>query len=150
MKRMIVLLALATTVAACGAVSDTVDDLVDQSVFSMDVGLCFDDEPDAGEEVSTVPDRDCDEPHDNEVFALFQLDDGDFPGQDALLDQAMELCAGSAFSDYVGVAYLDSELDVFPLTPTEAGWEDGDHEVVCALYALDQSKLEASMKGSQR
>lgn len=150
MRRMMTLVVMALIASACGAVTDTVDGLVDQSVFSMDVGLCFDDEPDAGEEVSTVPDRDCDEPHDNEVFALFELEDGEFPGQDAVFDQAMELCTGSAFENYVGIAYLDSELDVFPLTPTASGWEDGDHEVVCALYALDQSKLDASMQGSQR
>lgn len=147
MKRLIVLLGAALLMSACG-IAETVDGLVDQSVFSMDVGLCFDDEPDAGEEVSTVPDRDCEDPHDNEVFALFQLDDGPFPGTDEVNDRAMELCTGSAFEDYVGIPYQNSKLGVFPFTPTEAGWDDGDQEVVCALYHIDLEKLTGSMQGS--
>jgi hypothetical protein len=145
MKRLLVLLAAAMVVSACGAV----DGLVDQSVFSMEPGLCWDDEGEA-DEISTVADIDCAEPHDNEVFALLELEDGEFPGQEEIYDQAFDLCSGSAFQDYVGIDYLDSSLEVFPLTPTASGWADGDNEVVCNLYALDESKLEGSMKDAQR
>lgn len=148
MKRLIVLLGAAVLVSACG-VADTVDELVDQSVFSMEPGLCWDDEGDA-EEISSVPDRDCADPHDNEVFAVVELPDGEFPGSDAVYQQAFDQCSGALFDEYVGIAYLDSNLEVFPLTPTSSGWDDGDHGVVCNLYALDGSKLEGSMQGAQR
>lgn len=150
MKRVVMLSALVLLASACGSVTGAVDDLVDQSVFALEVGLCFDDDADAADEISSVPDRECQEPHDNEVYAVLELDDGDFPGQEALSTHARELCTGATFEDYVGIPYLDSELEVFPLTPTESGWEGGDHEVVCALFALDQSKLEGSMKDSRR
>jgi hypothetical protein len=142
--------------SACGAVSDGaaavadgVDDLVDQSVMSIEVGLCFDDEG-AEDEVSSVPDRECDEPHDNEVFAIYDLPSGDYPGDQEVQSMAQEYCVGSAFTSYVGIEYADSDLDVFTLTPTAEGWEQGDQEVICALYALNRSKLDASMKGSNR
>jgi len=114
----------------------------------MDIGLCFDDE--SAEEVSSVPEVDCAEPHDNEVFAKYDVADGSFPGDQALLDTAMETCTAEYFATYVGTAYADSDLEVFPITPTAASWDDGDREIVCALYALDLSKLTGSMEGSQR
>ena len=45
---------------------------------------------------------------------------------------------------------LDSELDLFPITPTSESWAEGDRVVYCALYALDLSKLTGSMEGSRR
>jgi hypothetical protein len=149
MKRFVMLLGVAVVVGACGVV-DAVDDMVDESVFDMQPGLCFDDEATETDEVATVPDRDCDEPHDNEVFAVVDLGGGEYPGQDELFAQADEICSGAAFDDYVGIAYLDSELEVSSYVPTAEGWDDGDYEVVCYLFNLDLSKLDATMEGAQR
>ncbi len=87
------------------------------------------------------------EPHDNEVFAVFDYTETDtFPGSDAMNAAATDLCIAQ-FQDYVGVAYTDSPLEVFPITPTEASWESGDREVICSLYNSDFSKLTGSMRG---
>jgi hypothetical protein len=155
-KKLMMAAVLGMLVAACGGAAEVVeqageaiDDLGDESVFSMEVGLCFDDEADAADEVSSVPDVPCDEPHDNEVFALIQYTGETFPGADAMQAEAVDLCIGE-FEGYVGLAYEESELEVFPLVPTQASWDGGDREIVCALYALDLSQLTGSMKGAAR
>jgi hypothetical protein len=120
-----------------------------QSVFSIDVGTCFDDTE--AEQVSSVPEVDCAEPHDNEVFALINYTESDsYPGEDTMNERGKELCIAQ-FDAYVGLSYPESDLEVFPITPTEDSWnESNDREIICALYALDFSKLTGSMRGAAR
>jgi hypothetical protein len=132
------LLLVALFVAACGG----------GSVFTLEVGTCFDDTDET--EVSSVPEVDCSEPHDNEVFAVFDYTDADtFPGTAEMNDAAQELCIAE-FEAYVGLSYQESALEVFPITPTQGSWDSGDREVICALYNLDLSKLTGSMAGAAR
>jgi Septum formation len=143
MRRKAVILLAVILFVACGR----------QSVFSLPVGTCFNDEGEstAGEEVSSVPIVDCIEPHDNEVFALIDYTETDvYPGSEAMNQIGTDLCI-EQFDEYVGIGYIDSELEVFSITPSEASWnDDGDREVVCALYNLDFSKLTGSMEGAAR
>lgn len=117
------------------------------NVFELAVGDCFDDSSSTETELSDVPVVDCAEPHDNEVFFTFEMADGDFPGDQAILDEAESRCL-PAFEDYVDRDYATSELDIFPITPTAGSWGNGDREVICALYDLDLDKLTGSMQGS--
>ncbi len=117
------------------------------SVFDLRVGDCFD-EP-AGSQVSHLVAVPCAEPHDNEAFAIFDLDDGDYPGEEAVDGIAEEGCL-AAFADYVGIDYAESVLAASTFTPTAASWKDGDREVVCFLQDLEGSKLSGSMAGAQR
>ena len=118
------------------------------SVFTLPVGACFDDSDD--EQVSSVPEVDCSEPHDNEVFAVFDYTDSEtFPGSTAMNDAAQDLCIAQ-FESYVGLSYEESSFGVFPITPTEGSWDSGDREIICALYNPDLSKLTGSMKGTAR
>lgn len=148
MRRSTLLLASATAALAvlgsgCGLLEG------DGNVFELAVGDCFDRSTETGE-ISDVPVVDCDEPHDSEVFHTFEVEgDDEYPGGEALVAQAEEQCL-PAFADYVGLDYADSTLDVFPITPTDGSWAEGDREVVCALYDLEQDELEGSMRGSQR
>ena len=121
----------------------------------MRAGDCFDD-PDSlvsGEsleldEVLAVP---CAEPHDNEVFAVFDLPDGEsapYPGDDVVYPLALAECV-EHFHRYVGVAYRDSVLAVDPFTPTARSWTDrDDREIVCFLYSPDFRPLTGSKRGS--
>lgn len=119
-------------------------------MFSLDVGTCFDDEAAAPDQLSSVPEVDCAEPHDNEVYALVDHPAADvYPGDEAIGTFAQDGCL-AAFDAYVGKAYLDSELDFGTLTPSAESWADGDVQVVCFLYSVDLSKLDGSMKGSAR
>ncbi len=119
----------------------------DVSVFSLRVGDCFDDVSLEPTEVSDVPAVSCDTPHDNEVFHVWQISGGDFPGEEPLNTQGIDGCL-EPFETYVGVDYTDSRLDLFPISPTAESWEQGDREIVCALYDLSLEQLTESMKGS--
>ena len=126
-------------VAACGT----------QSAFDLEVGQCYD-SPTEETEVSTVTSKSCDEPHDQEVFAVFDYpESGDeFPGDEALQDLALERCE-TEFEAFVGNDYDESALDFYYLVPSEDTWGDGDREIVCA--AIDPNgKLTGSVRGSGR
>ena len=126
--------------AACGA-----------SVFSLDVGDCFND-PDftalGVEEVKTIP---CSESHDNEVYAVFDYpaSNGSYPGVSAIESYSAEYCLG-AFAGYVGIPYENSRLDITYFYPTSEGWiEANDREIACYLFDLNFEKLTRSMKDSR-
>ncbi len=118
------------------------------NVFSVDPGDCFDDPDTAADEISDVALVDCEEPHDNEVYAVAELDDGDYPGDDVVLTRAQDICL-DAFEPYVAEAYATSELFATWIVPTEGSWSDGDREVVCVLFDAD-GPLEGSMRDSGR
>lgn len=122
------------------------------NVFSLDPGTCFDDvsqiTDEGGGEVEDVPIVDCDEPHDNEVFATFDLEGEDFPGDDAVATRAEQGCL-DRFEAYVGRDYASSRFVATHLVPTEQSWEvRDDREVVCFLYDVDLARLEGSAQGS--
>ncbi len=151
----LIVLALALVAAACGddePTRDTTGAITESgsaSVFALRVGDCFDDDPAFAEtvtEVATVP---CSQPHDNEVYYEYSMNNASFPGDDAALEAGANRCLDE-FAAFVGVDYLDSELDLFPITPTSESWAEGDRLVYCALYALDLSKITGSMEGSRR
>lgn len=136
------LLAAVLLVSGCGLLGGG-------NVFELAVGDCFGDTDDAdGGRISDVPIVACSEPHDREVFHTFTVADGEFPGEDALMAQAEDLCI-PVFEEYVGAAYgSGSRLGILPITPTQGSWDNGDREVVCALYDLQGAQLEGSMEGS--
>jgi len=138
MKRLVVLL-LSTAIlfTAC----------TQGNVFSLAVGDCFND-PDATDVVSSVEMVDCTEPHDNEVFATYDIVGSDFPGQAAVQENAADGCL-SRFEPFVGADYLDSSLDVSFLTPSAESWDQADdREVVCFLYDVMGNKLTTSARGT--
>jgi hypothetical protein len=74
----------------------------------------------------------CDEPHQLEVFHVFDLEPDELEGE-ALVDAVREACLGDAFTDHVGVPADRSPLELLPLPPTDDQLERGDTEVVCTL-----------------
>ena len=123
----------------------------DLDVMTLQVGDCFDDPEVIDEVVFDVAAVPCTEAHDNEVFAVQSVASdfgGVFPGLDALEQHGYEFCSGQTFDSYVGASYLDSALEVFSFTPTEESWDQGDREIVCALFRLDFAPLTESAQGS--
>lgn len=116
-------------------------------VTAFEIGDCFDDP--IGTEVEDVPGVPCEQPHDNEIYAIFEHEtpDIDWPGQDAMDEYSYFACV-DRFDAYVGSDYVDSRLEVSFFTPLEDGWDSGDHEIVCFLYDLDFNPLTGSMRGS--
>jgi len=86
------------------------------SVFDLAVGDCFSTDSDQLETVNVV---DCEQPHEHEVFALFDHTAGDaepYPGDDEMIGYADTECQ-PPFEDYVGFDYQTSIWYITSLTP---------------------------------
>lgn len=102
------------------------------SAFDLKQGDCFD-LPNPGDEVYDVDGMPYDQPHDAEVFGTFDIESDNFPGQQAVIQQAQRGCT-SRFGDFVGMPSQKSRFDVQFLYPTERSWAaQDDREVVCAV-----------------
>jgi len=96
-------------------------------------------------ELPVVP---CDTPHTDEVFFLFDVEDGEFPGDDVLQEQAWTRC-GEEFEKYVGIAYDDSELELYNYQPTKSSWNHWDDRAIqCILYSNED--VTGTLAGSAR
>lgn len=118
------------------------------SVFELEVGDCI--STPSGPTVTGVP---CDQPHDFEVYALFDVPggaDAAYPGDSAISDTADTGCQGDRFTSYVGEPYATSEIYATSLSPSEATWtQQGDREVVC-LARAQSGQLTGSVQGANR
>ena len=125
--------------------SGTIVDAGSLDVFQIRVGDCFDDTA-GSEEISSLPAVPCDQPHDNEAYASFNVSLASYPDEDSMYELAFESCQ-ERFEPFVGMAYENSSLDIYTLYPTSQGWAQGDREVVCAVFDMEANKLVGSMKG---
>jgi len=119
--------------------------------FQIRVGDCFNDVAaivgDQSEEVSSVPGVPCSEPHDNEVYAVFDVANAEFPGDDAIASIAFDSCL-DRFATFTGRDYETSALDITTMYPSRDGWsQHSDREVICAVYDMNLDKLVGSVKG---
>lgn len=99
--------------------------------FHPEVGMCFDvrkDQPKLSE--SIVP---CGERHDDEVYAVFDLDVGEYPGETALQLAADEGCR-ARFADFIGISFDESILEISSLWPSQSAWLDGDRRISCVVW----------------
>lgn len=117
------------------------------------VGDCIELPTHAGE-VSEVQHRPCSDPHDAEVFHVFDIvaaaagEPRAFPTDDQLNDIMAPQCT-PAFNRYTGLDYdaaLDFDWGAF--TPGVAGWNDGDREVTCYILRVDGAKISGSMRAA--
>jgi hypothetical protein len=116
------------------------------AVIDVVVGDCFDDS--AGTVVDSLELINCDQPHDNEVYANLAIEQSIFPGNDVLAAFAADACL-PAFEANVGMSYAESDLDYTFLVPTADTWNTSpDRIVTCFLYSADLSKLSSSATGS--
>ncbi len=115
--------------------------------FDMRVGDCFDDPSSYGEEVHSLPGVPCADPHDNEVYAVFDVSLSSYPGEAEIGIMAQESCL-ERFEGFVGLDYESSTLDIFPFYPTSESWNQGDREIVCAIYDMNTEKLVGTVKDS--
>jgi hypothetical protein len=99
------------------------------SVLDLEVGDCLNDVPAGPSEVDAVL---CREPHDVEVFAVFDLDFVSWPGTGTVERHAQHRCDTRLERDDPS-----TEASARALYPSKRAWiDDADHEVVClAEYA---------------
>jgi hypothetical protein len=117
--------------------------------FEVRVGDCFNDEAFEASEISEIPAVPCTEPHDNEVYALFDLT-GEWPGDERVQELADQGCL-DRFASAIGKGYDDSVIDYTTIHPTRESWKQlDDREVLCVAYHMDYEKLTTTVRGSGR
>jgi len=118
-----------------------------QSASDLAIGTCFD-RP-AGSTVSTVEKHSCTEPHDAEVFHVAEYTPaGAYPGNFAF-DRYIDGACAPVFESYVGESVDDSAALTYGwYSPTEEGWNKGNHKFTCYAARKDEAKLTDSVKSS--
>ncbi|MFI6575127.1 septum formation family protein [Nocardiopsis sp. NPDC050513] len=121
----------------------------DVNVFALGLGDCLNDYG-ADDAVSEVPVIDCGEPHDYEVYYVGDLEGDEFPGREEVIDMTTDRCR-EEFDAFVGIPYMESELDFTLLFPTESGWNDADdREILCLIYEMSGEQATGSLEGARR
>lgn len=116
--------------AETGEVTEEVENA---DVFAIRVGDCLNTaDLDATDEISDVPIVPCDQPHDDEVYFAFTLD-GETYDEDAITAEADSTCIAE-FETFIGLAHDSSELEFWPMYPTQGSWDGGDREVLCIAW----------------
>ncbi|MGW1881245.1 DUF4190 domain-containing protein [Streptomyces sp. NPDC001970] len=114
--------------------SSDVQDIREGDCFTTEDDLAEYGDADGGQAAFSVRIVPCDQPHEGEAYAVFQLEDGPYPGTEKVISIAEEKCAGTPLTDYVGeAAKLPETLEVYYYHPQSAGWTLGDREVTCFL-----------------
>ncbi len=125
-------------------VSEATTTTPDHDSFSLLVGDCIDDDElesyIAGDDFETIL---CDDPHDNEVYLVYEFGPGSYPGEDAVREDLVSVCEDE-FEGYVGRAYESSSLDVYVTWPGPDLWASGVRIGECLLYDLDLDDLTGS------
>jgi hypothetical protein len=141
------------SLSACGLVTSL---LGTGNVMELGVGDCFNEGEmfggiaAQGEEVSDVPLIDCAEPHDSEFFHSEELPDGDFPGDAAMEKSLEDICLGSAFEEFIGIDYMDSDFYVGAIQPTAETWDLLDDREMLCYVVTDGETVTGTLEGSNR
>ncbi|TFD93478.1 hypothetical protein E3T61_05170 [Cryobacterium lactosi] len=124
--------------AARDAETQQISEAGKADVFTLAVGDCFNDQD--AEQIDSVQAIPCSDAHDYEAYFAFDVsDDATFPGDDVITQVAEDRCM-TEFATFYGKNYADAApMDFNYLSPTEGGWEDGDHEILCLIMGADKT-----------
>jgi hypothetical protein len=120
------------------------------NVLTLEVGDCFNESGPPHEDVGDVTDVPivgCEDAHDNEIYAAYEIAGKDFPGSDALYSSADDFCL-EEFEPFVGAPYETSQLNFGWIVPTSETWDIGDRVVLCFVYRADLAKSTGTWEGS--
>jgi hypothetical protein len=128
------------TVAASGATGTI-------SVFSLQPGMCIEQEDLTRSLIMNVRTVPCTSPHTHEVYLRTTITPVDAPFDAAkVADFANKACT-DGFTGYVGIPYEQSKYYYLHLAPSAESWNKSrDRDVVC-LVLLEGQKLTSSVKG---
>jgi hypothetical protein len=120
------------------------------SVAELRVGDCFNGGDE--DEFESVDARRCDEAHAYEVFHVATHPGASVYPTDAVMEAYFVSECAPAFATYVGTPYSTSTLYATMITPTEAGWRDGDRGFSCILFepGADPNGAPKQLTASQR
>jgi hypothetical protein len=129
--------------------SGAVTESADADPFALRVGDCIDAVDWNTAEFASLPVVPCAEEHESEIYGSLIMDDGDFPGQAAVEETAIQYC-DAEFTSFVGLAWAESQLEWAYLGPSQETWEQvDDREILCLV--IDPAGLTTgSLRGAQR
>jgi hypothetical protein len=105
----------------------------DVKVQQLKTGQCLNglEESSAIRNLPVVP---CAQPHEGEVFAVFELADGDYPGDQAVAKLAEDGCV-DRLETSAPKAADNPDLEIYFLHPTRSSWRLGDQGVTCVAMS---------------
>lgn len=125
------------------------------SAFKLRVGDCLNDptltelEFDETSEVVGLEAVPCSEPHDLEVYHRFELPNGDYPGEERVVEEADRACSRE-LEPFTGRIGRRSDLTSAYYYPQEATWRLlDDREVVCVVGRAER-KTSGTLRGVGR
>jgi len=130
-----------------GNIIDTNPPGVEIDSLRLVVGDCLN--GDVEGEVNSVFLVDCSEPHEQEAFKSLTMNDGEYPGEDAVLSQAITECLPE-FESFIDMKYDDSILDYSALYPLAESWAEGDREILCLVFDPTSKTTTGSLTGAAR
>ncbi|MFB7088028.1 DUF4190 domain-containing protein [Streptomyces sp. NPDC056296] len=137
-------LALWVLSLSTGAAADFWDGFRDAArgegtAYSLEKGQCFTTPSGSLQGVTyDVDEVPCEEEHDGEVFAAFELPGGSFPGDGEITRKADERCYALQDTYAMDRWALPTDVDVYYLTPTSQSWRTGDREITCLFGNTDE------------
>lgn len=113
--------------------SSTLADSGDVRVEQLRPGQCLNglEERSAIRNLPVVP---CAEPHEGEVYAVFELPGGTYPGDDKVVKAAEDGCF-DRLETQAPKAADDPDTEVYFLHPTSSSWRLGDQGVTCVAMS---------------
>ena len=114
------------------------------SATDLQVGDCLNGLTDSTD-VSSLPSVPCAQPHEGEVFAVFDLPPGPYPGAAGVDDLVSKGC-NARLAEYSPSAPSDDAVGLFSVYPLEQNWNRDDREVVCIAKATSGTTT-GSLKG---
>jgi hypothetical protein len=144
------ILLLATGCSSDSTTRDDAGEIVEGGevgVFAIREGDCVN--VPNGTEVTEFEGTSCDEPHDGQAYALFDVTGYDeFPGASVLTTEAETGCV-SRFEGFIGIPYDDSVYYINNINPSPDSWDRGDdREIICLAVPQDGGpKLTVDLRG---
>ncbi|WP_217143833.1 septum formation family protein [Streptomyces sp. AC627_RSS907] len=148
---------LAIGAAGCSDVSDAVDSAKDgakkvarqRSVYSLDIGDCYNPTGKAEGTAYTVEIVPCDEAHKGQVVGEFSIDkDKAYPGDAGVSEIADTRCPVEAQKYAPDTWALPKGAALFYYTPTKESWATGDRAVSCA-YTAEKGTFSSSLEAGK-
>lgn len=118
----------------------------DVRAASLRVGDCVNGLNDATV-VSSLPAVPCGQVHEGEVFAVFDLPAGDYPGVEEV-DRLVDEGCNARLETYSTRAVEDPDIGLYYVFPQELNWIAGDRSVSCLVLSLSDDGLTGSVRGA--
>jgi len=140
-RPVLVAAAVLTLLGAAGCSSDSAD-----SVLELQVGDCANQSDLQGDQIESVPTVECSEEHDAEIFAEHVFTDEEFPGDDAVQAKSEDVCTAK-FEEFIGVPFMESQIQMTMLRPSQDSWENGDDRTTLCVV-LSEEPMTGSLEGA--